>query len=492
MWQCSNKGISPFVVLGACLLCSLVSAAEDWATTQQLRNEERAAYWKERGYLFDASTLTAYQMDQQVRDIQRAQYWKTQGYDFDPRIMTAYQMDQQVKDIQRAQYWKTQGYDFDPRIMTAYQMDQQVKDIQRAQYWKTQGYDFDPRIMSAYQMDRAAAASRRSHNASSVSVQEDQNSPAPGVYSGVPTQRTPVLAGRPSFDADIQQYYTSHFVEEQIRALKSLLSAFGRPIDLSSSEWDSESHEAACDLQSLLGVAVDGKIGSNTLSALSVVLETTNEAQNDRPYHQAPFVTLRHSETEDDSESREIPERLIEGEKLEDNDASITWRLPQLGQPVQPHTAGRLSDFSSDPRPAIPPIAPGEKRDAEPPGRYLGNWSANQFAPNSTSNRFGAGNEFSPDSVRNEYGRYGSPYSSESANNPYATNAPRLYDSQGNYRGRLSSNPYDPESISNPYGRYGNRFSPDSVNNPFGAGNPFSADSPTNPFGQGLQIHGEK
>lgn len=275
MWQCSNKGISPFVVLGACLLCSLVLAAEDWATTQQLRNEERAAYWKERGYLFDASTLTAYQMDQQVRDIQRDQYWKTQGY------------------------------------------------------------DFDPRIMSAYQMDRAAAASRRSHNASSVSVH-------------------------------------------------------------------------------------------------------------------------RRLDTE----------------------------LPQTLHP--------MSDFSSDPIPAIPPIAPGEKRDAEPPGRYLGNWSANPFAPNSTSNRFGAGNEFSPDSVRNEYGRYGSPYSNESANNPYATNAPRLYDSQGNYRGRLSSNPYDPESISNPYGRYGNRFSPDSVNNPFGAGNPFSADSPTNPFGQGLRIHGEK
>ena len=51
---------------------------------------------------------------------------------------------------------------------------------------------------------------------------------------------------------------------------------------------------------------------------------------------------------------------------------------------------------------------------------------------------------------------------------------PKLYDSQGRYRGKLSSNPFDPDSVSNPFGRYGNPFSPDSINNPFGAGNPFS------------------
>src|SRR5437016_12306515 len=33
--------------------------------------------------------------------------------------------------------------------------------------------------------------------------------------------------------------------------------------------------------------------------------------------------------------------------------------------------------------------------------------------------------------------------------------APRLYDSQGNYRGQLTTNPYAPDSTSNPYGRYG-------------------------------------
>ena len=74
---------------------------------------------------------------------------------------------------------------------------------------------------------------------------------------------------------------------------------------------------------------------------------------------------------------------------------------------------------------------------------------------------------------------------------PYATNAPRLFDSQGNYRGRLSSNAYDPDSISNPFGRYGSQFSADSINNPFGAGNQFRQDSPTNQFGSGWSIIGD-
>lgn len=119
--------------------------------------------------------------------------------------------------------------------------------------------------------------------------------------------------------------------------------------------------------------------------------------------------------------------------------------------------------------------------------KYLGNWSANPHARNSTAN---PANTYKHDSIKNLHGRYGDKYSNTSVNNPFATNAPKLYDSKGNYRGKLSSNPYDPDSISNPYGRYGNPYSPDSVNNPFGAGNPFLHDSPNNPFGEGLEIHG--
>jgi hypothetical protein len=122
---------------------------------------------------------------------------------------------------------------------------------------------------------------------------------------------------------------------------------------------------------------------------------------------------------------------------------------------------------------------------------YLGDLSTNRFGGNSTANPFGGGNPFNINSVTNQFGPYGSPFSNKSAANPFAADAPRLYDKQGNYRGKLSTNQSDPQSISNPFGQYGSQVSPDSINNPFGAGNPFNADSPTNPFGLGWRIEGE-
>lgn len=122
---------------------------------------------------------------------------------------------------------------------------------------------------------------------------------------------------------------------------------------------------------------------------------------------------------------------------------------------------------------------------------YLGNYSANQHSPNSSSNPNGAGSPYNANSINNPNGVYGSPYSSKSATNPYATDAPKLRDSDGNYRGRLSSNPYDADSTSNPYGRYGSPYSSESVNNPYGAGSPYRSDSPNNPYGEGLEIYGE-
>jgi hypothetical protein len=121
---------------------------------------------------------------------------------------------------------------------------------------------------------------------------------------------------------------------------------------------------------------------------------------------------------------------------------------------------------------------------------YLGELSANPYGFDSTANPFGAGNPFSPNSVKNEFSIYGNLFSNQSATNPFATDAPRLYDEQGNYRGKLSTNQYDPDSVSNPYGRYGNPYSPDSINNQFGAGNPYRSDSPNNPYGQGWRIEG--
>jgi hypothetical protein len=105
-------------------------------------------------------------------------------------------------------------------------------------------------------------------------------------------------------------------------------------------------------------------------------------------------------------------------------------------------------------------------------GEYLGNLSSNPYDSDSIKNPYGAGSPYNPNSITNPYGKYGSPFSPNSVTNPYSTNAPRLYDGQGHYRGRLSTNPYDPDSVSNPCGRYGNPYSTDSINNPFGAGNP--------------------
>jgi hypothetical protein len=101
--------------------------------------------------------------------------------------------------------------------------------------------------------------------------------------------------------------------------------------------------------------------------------------------------------------------------------------------------------------------------------------SGSAYDPNSLANPYGAGSPYKADGLMNPYSQYGSPYSNKSWKNPYATDAPKLYDADGNYHGKLSSNPYDPDSTSNPYGRFGSQYSSDSINNPYGAGNPYSS-----------------
>lgn len=104
----------------------------------------------------------------------------------------------------------------------------------------------------------------------------------------------------------------------------------------------------------------------------------------------------------------------------------------------------------------------------------LGTLRSSPFESNSLNNPFGAGNPYRTNGLLNPYSPYGSTFSNRSWTNPYATNAPKLYEG-GKYRGRWSANPFSTDSTSNPFGRYGSRFSPDSINNPYGAGNPYSA-----------------
>lgn len=92
---------------------------------------------------------------------------------------------------------------------------------------------------------------------------------------------------------------------------------------------------------------------------------------------------------------------------------------------------------------------------------YLGQLSANPYAPNKVQpNVYGSG--------------------------------AKLVDQNGNYRGTLG-NQYEADSVNNPYGRYGSKYSSDSINNPYSsAGSRYSADSPNNPYGQGLGVYEKK
>lgn len=98
---------------------------------------------------------------------------------------------------------------------------------------------------------------------------------------------------------------------------------------------------------------------------------------------------------------------------------------------------------------------------------YQGQYTINPYAPNAVRPGTIGGGQYGNDS-----------------------NSPKLYDSQGNFRGNLNSNQYDPNSVANPYGRYGSQYSSDSINNPYGAGSQYDSDSPYNPYGQGMGIYG--
>jgi hypothetical protein len=69
----------------------------------------------------------------------------------------------------------------------------------------------------------------------------------------------------------------------------------------------------------------------------------------------------------------------------------------------------------------------------------LGELSANRFNLDSTSNPFGAGSPFKPDGVNNPFSPYGSPFSNQSATNPFATDAPRLLARLSGFSGLFGS-----------------------------------------------------
>ena len=159
------------------------------------------------------------------------------------------------------------------------------------------------------------------------------------------------------------------------------------------------------------------------------------------------------------------------------NFATSLPKLPTYSSPVAPLNPGmaahrqssRTSNLLTTPFPAIPSTQP-----YQPYQPYTGLSAApsisggNRFHPNSLANPFGAGSQFKADGLMNPFSQYGSQFSNKSWTNPFATNAPKLYDGSGNYRGRLSSNTFDPDSVSNPVGRFG------GINSPLGGVNQFT------------------
>ena len=87
-------------------------------------------------------------------------------------------------------------------------------------------------------------------------------------------------------------------------------------------------------------------------------------------------------------------------------------------------------------------------------------------------------------------------YKGQYSSNPYATpkaniqpgQTYNLYNSQGDYRGKIGASRYDSDSVTNPYGRYGSKYSSDSINNKYGIGSPYHPDSPSNKYGNGLRV----
>jgi hypothetical protein len=75
-------------------------------------------------------------------------------------------------------------------------------------------------------------------------------------------------------------------------------------------------------------------------------------------------------------------------------------------------------------------------------GTFLGTFE-NEYSSNSIYNKYGTyGSPYASKSILNQYGEYGSDYSGKSPFNAYASDAPGLYDRNGNFYGTLSVNRY--------------------------------------------------
>jgi len=314
-----------------------------------------------------------------------------------------------------ARNWKAQGYNFDPNSMTCRQMFLRVQTIQRAEYWKQKGYNLDPNSITIDEMDRKVKDIDRAK-----------------YWKKKGYDFNPYSMTAREMDRQVEELDEA----ERWKKRGYYYDPNTKTVYLSEKKWTK--------LESLAGIHGTSRF--------------------------CPRYSVGHHVFHSDTHTTGFLDRWDSSDNLRHSPRTHSV-LPNL-----PPLASNSSTSSLDlgERTKNRTYLLGERTKN---GIYLGQWSVNKFDPHSISNPFGAGNRFNLNSINNEFGKYGSKFSSYSHRNPFATNTPKLYDSQGNYRGKLSSNPFDLDSISNPFGRYGNRFSPDS---------------PDNPFGQGLSIFGEE
>jgi len=304
---------------------------------------------------------------------------------------------------------------------------QNVKNIERGIYWKERGYEFNPNVLTAWSMDQKVKDIERGNR---INKSEHRSSlyGVGTVDNGLPFPKN-----------------TSHTVEYD--------ESFSLQVD---------------EILSVLKMYNNGEVSEyKVVDAYNKLLERYPEIALEESTS-IPNDTFRNSYPKN-SPMRQT--KIYSNTYLSGNDNNT----------LSEHGGGSFKQNIYSP-------TIGERTGK---GTYLGQMSVNKYAPNSTSNPFGAGSQFNAYSINNKFGKYGSKFSPYSAKNPYATSPPKLYDNQGNYRGKLSTNRYDPDSVSNPYGRYGNPYSSDSINNKYGAGNPYSPDSPYNQYGTGISVYGD-
>lgn len=329
-----------------------------------------------------------------------------------------------------ARYYKALGYNFDPNVMTVHEMDRKVEVIKRANYWKKLGYDFDPNVMAPYEMDIEAKRIAELREAKKT-VQRADYWKKQGY----------------NFDPNVMTVYEMDEEAERIAEIRYAKKNVQR-----ARYWEKRGHNF--DPNVMTAYEMDEKA-----ERIAEIRDAKKNVQSAR-YWKEITQALEKDESRLDTAGTYLP--MPSGKLHSKMRIRGSSNLPVGAINVPPRISHfNYHNFLGSTEHSVP-FAP------------VGALGVNRYNPDSLANPYGAGSPYKVDGLMNPYSQYGSPYSNKSWRNPYATDAPKLYDSQDNYRGKFSTNPYDSDSISNPYGKYGSPYSPESIRNPYGAGNPYS------------------